>query len=259
MRLYIAGRAPNSVKAVANLEAICRRNTSKTDTGLEIVDVCRTSAARARRRHPRDPQPRRSVAIAGRQCHRQSSDTSSVLAALGLHTGADNVIDAAGLHRSAAGARRRRRLHSGPGFASVGDGHRRTRSVRCGRDRRRHGSRQRRRRPAAEARRRAARSSRIALSALDALPGKLCVLDVARCRRVWLTRHGASPGRCLGAPASMYGRAKISSLPAATHPKASAHTRMSWPRGCEGTCRPATVVALPICSAPLPVAAVKSR
>ena len=26
MRLYIAGRAPNSVKAIANLEAICRQH-----------------------------------------------------------------------------------------------------------------------------------------------------------------------------------------------------------------------------------------
>ena len=36
MRLYIAGRAPNSVKAIANLEAICREHL-KDSYKLEIV------------------------------------------------------------------------------------------------------------------------------------------------------------------------------------------------------------------------------
>jgi circadian clock protein KaiB len=39
MRLYDAGKAPNSVKAIANLEAICRRYL-KDSYKLEIVDVC---------------------------------------------------------------------------------------------------------------------------------------------------------------------------------------------------------------------------
>ena len=39
MRLYVAGRAPNSVKAIANLEAICRQHL-KDGYKLEIVDVC---------------------------------------------------------------------------------------------------------------------------------------------------------------------------------------------------------------------------
>ena len=39
MCLYVAGRAPNSVKAIANLEAICRRHL-KDGYKLEIVDVC---------------------------------------------------------------------------------------------------------------------------------------------------------------------------------------------------------------------------
>jgi circadian clock protein KaiB len=39
MRLYVAGRAPNSVKAIANLRAICRRYL-KDGYKLEIVDVC---------------------------------------------------------------------------------------------------------------------------------------------------------------------------------------------------------------------------
>jgi circadian clock protein KaiB len=83
MRLYIAGRAPNSVKAIANLEAICRDHL-KDAYKLEIVDVCE---------HPRralddgvlvtpslaklSPSP--SANVIG-----NLSDTSSVLAALGL-------------------------------------------------------------------------------------------------------------------------------------------------------------------------------
>jgi circadian clock protein KaiB len=83
MRLYVAGRAPNSIKAIANLEAICREHL-KDAYKLEIVDVCE---------HPRRalddgvlvtpsltklaPQPRANVIG-------NLSDTSSVLAALGL-------------------------------------------------------------------------------------------------------------------------------------------------------------------------------
>ena len=86
MRLYIAGKAPNSVKAVANLEAICRQYL-KGGYKLEIVDVCE---------HPRralddgivvtpslakvSPAPASNVI--GNLC-----DTGSVLAALGLHAG----------------------------------------------------------------------------------------------------------------------------------------------------------------------------
>jgi circadian clock protein KaiB len=38
LRLYIAGGAPNSVQAIANLEAICREYLSGGHT-LEVVDV----------------------------------------------------------------------------------------------------------------------------------------------------------------------------------------------------------------------------
>lgn len=37
--LYVAGGAPNSVKAIANLEAICQRYL-KDGYKLEVVDVC---------------------------------------------------------------------------------------------------------------------------------------------------------------------------------------------------------------------------
>jgi circadian clock protein KaiB len=83
MRLYVAGRAPNSVKAIANLEAICREHF-KDGCKLEIVDVCE---------HPRralddgilvtpilaklSPSP--GASIIG-----NLSNTRSVLAALGV-------------------------------------------------------------------------------------------------------------------------------------------------------------------------------
>ena len=87
MCLYVAGKAPNSVKAIANLRAICRRYL-KDGYKLEIVDVCE---------HPRraladgvvvtpslakvSPGPASNVIG-------NLSDTGSVLAALGLHAGA---------------------------------------------------------------------------------------------------------------------------------------------------------------------------
>jgi len=39
MRLYIAGRGPNSVKAIANLQAICEQHL-KDSFRLELIDVC---------------------------------------------------------------------------------------------------------------------------------------------------------------------------------------------------------------------------
>lgn len=38
MRLYVAGSAPNSARAIANLESICKRYL-KSNYELEIVDV----------------------------------------------------------------------------------------------------------------------------------------------------------------------------------------------------------------------------
>jgi circadian clock protein KaiB len=83
MRLYIAGRAPNSVKAIANLEAICRQHF-KDGYKLEIVDVCE---------HPRralddgilvTPSLAKVSPSPGANVIGNLSDTSSVLAALGL-------------------------------------------------------------------------------------------------------------------------------------------------------------------------------
>jgi circadian clock protein KaiB len=83
MRLYIAGRAPNSVKAIANLEAICREHL-KDAYKLEIVDVCE---------HPRralddgvlvTPSLAKISPSPGANIIGNLSDTGSVLAALGL-------------------------------------------------------------------------------------------------------------------------------------------------------------------------------
>jgi circadian clock protein KaiB len=87
LRLYVAGRAPNSVKAIANLEAICQQHL-KGGYHLEIVDVCE--------------QPQRALAdgiivtpslakVAPAPVSNvigNLSDTGSVLAALGLNAAA---------------------------------------------------------------------------------------------------------------------------------------------------------------------------
>ena len=83
LRLYIAGRAPNSVKAVTNLEAICRQHF-KDGYKLEIVDVCE---------YPRralddgilvTPSLAKVSPAPGAHVIGNLSDTGSVLAALGV-------------------------------------------------------------------------------------------------------------------------------------------------------------------------------
>ena len=87
MRLYVAGRAPNSVKAITNLEAICRQHF-KDSYKLEIVDVCE---------YPRralddgilvTPSLTKISPSPGSHVIGNLSDTSSVLAALGLRPAA---------------------------------------------------------------------------------------------------------------------------------------------------------------------------
>jgi circadian clock protein KaiB len=86
MCLYVAGKAPNSVKAIANLEAICRRHL-KDGYKLEIVDVCE---------HPRraltdgilvTPSLTKVSPAPASNVIGNLSDTGSVLAALGLPAG----------------------------------------------------------------------------------------------------------------------------------------------------------------------------
>jgi len=85
MRLYVAGRAPNSVKAIANIEAICRQHL-KEGYKLEIVDVCE---------HPRralddgvlvTPSLTKVSPSPGANIIGNLSDTSGVLAAMGITT-----------------------------------------------------------------------------------------------------------------------------------------------------------------------------
>jgi circadian clock protein KaiB len=85
MRLYVAGRAPNSVKAIANLEAICRDHL-KEGYKLEIVDVCE---------HPRralddgvlvTPSLAKLSPTPGANIIGNLSDTAGVLAAMGIST-----------------------------------------------------------------------------------------------------------------------------------------------------------------------------
>lgn len=83
MRLYVAGSAPNSVKAITNLEAICKQHF-KDGFKLEIVDVCE---------HPRralddgilvTPSLAKLSPSPGAYVIGNLSDTRTVLAALGL-------------------------------------------------------------------------------------------------------------------------------------------------------------------------------
>lgn len=86
LRLYVAGGAPNSVKAIANLEAICQRYL-KDGYELEVVDVCE-HPLRALTDHvvvtpsltKLSPGPPSNVIG-------NLSDTGSVLAILGLRAG----------------------------------------------------------------------------------------------------------------------------------------------------------------------------
>ena len=85
MRLYIAGSAPNSVKAIANLQAICDQHL-KNSYRLELIDVCEYPQRALADGVLVTPSltkvsPGRTANIIG-----NLSDTSSVMAALGLHT-----------------------------------------------------------------------------------------------------------------------------------------------------------------------------
>jgi circadian clock protein KaiB len=84
MCLYVAGKAPNSVKAIANLQAICRRYL-KDGYKLEVVDVCE---------HPRraladgvvvTPTLAKVSPAPASNIIGNLSDTGSVLAGLGVH------------------------------------------------------------------------------------------------------------------------------------------------------------------------------
>jgi circadian clock protein KaiB len=87
MCLYVAGKAPNSVKAVANLEAICRQHL-KDGYKLEIVDVCEHPLRALAEGVLVTPSLAKMSPSPASMVIGNLSDTDSVLAALGLGAGA---------------------------------------------------------------------------------------------------------------------------------------------------------------------------
>jgi circadian clock protein KaiB len=86
MRLYVAGRAPNSVKAIANLRAICRRYL-KDGYKLEIVDVCAHPLRALSDGVIVTPNLAKLAPGPTSNIIGNLGDTDTVLAALGLHAG----------------------------------------------------------------------------------------------------------------------------------------------------------------------------
>jgi len=84
MCLYVAGRAPNSVKAIANLEAICRRHL-KQGYRLEVVDVCEHPLRALNDGILVTPSLAKMSPAPAANVIGNLSDTDSVLAALGLN------------------------------------------------------------------------------------------------------------------------------------------------------------------------------
>ena len=84
MCLYVAGKAPNSVKAIANLQAICRRYL-KDGYKLEIVDVCEHPLRALADGVVVTPSLAKVSPGPAANVIGNLSDTGNVLAALGLH------------------------------------------------------------------------------------------------------------------------------------------------------------------------------
>ena len=85
LRLYIAGRAPNSVMAIRNLETICKQYL-KDGYRLEIVDVCEYPRRALDAGILVTPSLEKLTPSPGANVIGNLSDTGSVLAALGLGT-----------------------------------------------------------------------------------------------------------------------------------------------------------------------------
>ncbi len=81
--LYVAGSAPNSVKAIANLEAICQRYL-KDGYKLEVVDVCEHPLRALSDRVVVTPSLTKLSPGPPANVIGNLSDTGSVLAMLGL-------------------------------------------------------------------------------------------------------------------------------------------------------------------------------
>lgn len=81
--LYVAGGAPNSMKAISNLEAICRRYL-KDGYKLEVVDVCEHPLRALTDRVVVTPSLTKVSPGPPSNVIGNLSDTGSVLAMLGL-------------------------------------------------------------------------------------------------------------------------------------------------------------------------------
>jgi circadian clock protein KaiB len=88
MCLYVAGKAPNSVKAMANLDAICRQHL-KDGYKLEIVDVCEHPLRALADGVIVTPSLAKVSPAPASNIVGNLSDRGSVLAALGLHERAE--------------------------------------------------------------------------------------------------------------------------------------------------------------------------
>lgn len=86
MCLYVAGGAPNSVRAIANLEAICQRYL-KDGYKLEIVDVCEHPLRALSAGVLVTPSLAKLAPGAPANVIGNLSDTDSVLGALGVRGG----------------------------------------------------------------------------------------------------------------------------------------------------------------------------
>lgn len=84
--LYVAGGAPNSMKAIANLEAICQRYL-KDGYKLEVVDVCEHPLRALSDRVVVTPSLTKVSPGPPSNVIGNLSDTGSVLAMLGLRAG----------------------------------------------------------------------------------------------------------------------------------------------------------------------------
>src|SRR6185295_4019082 len=83
LRLYIAGRAPNSLQAIANLEAICKEHL-KDFHRLEIVDVLENPQRAMAEGVLVSPSLAKLAPLPAANVVGNLSDKDKVLAALGL-------------------------------------------------------------------------------------------------------------------------------------------------------------------------------
>ena len=83
LRLYIAGRAPNSVQAIANLDAICKEYL-KDGHALEVVDVLEQPQRALDAGILVSPSLTKVSPLPGVSIVGNLSDRAKVLAALGL-------------------------------------------------------------------------------------------------------------------------------------------------------------------------------